>query len=134
MYKKLTIDSDQNSIRIVEKTIDEVTGELKISQDCYGKILVSTIEGVNNAIIHGNKSDSGKKVSVEFRCSENEFIVKIKDDGDGFNPERIPDPTLPENIEQLNGRGIFLMKRLADSIKYSKKGNTVTMTFKIDRD
>ena len=48
----------------------------------------------------------------------------------GFNPEEVPDPTIPENIEALNGRGVFLMSKLADKIKYSKKGNTVTMIFK----
>lgn len=130
MYKKLQIGSSQHSLRVVEKAIDEVTSELGISQDCYGKILVSTIEGVNNAILHGNKSIPEKLVDIEFHCKGNELKVKIKDEGDGFSPSEVPDPTLPENIEELNGRGVFLMSKLADKIKYSKKGNCVTMTFK----
>lgn len=130
MYRKLQIESHQNSLRIVEKAIDDVTSELGISQDSYGKILVSTIEGVNNAIVHGNKSIPEKLVDVEFRCDGSELKVKIKDEGKGFRPEEVPDPTKPETIEELNGRGVFLMSKLADEIKYSKKGNIVTMTFK----
>ena len=56
--------------------------------------------------------------------------IKVTDEGPGFRPEKVPDPTTPENIEELNGRGIYLMSHLADKIKYSEKGNSVTMTFK----
>ncbi len=130
MYRKLKIESRQNSLRIVEKAIDEVTGELGISQDSYGKILVSTIEGVNNAITHGNKSIPEKCVDIEFNCQGDELKIKIVDEGEGFKPQEVPDPTLPQNLEELNGRGVFLMSHLADEIKFSKKGNSVTMTFK----
>jgi serine/threonine-protein kinase RsbW len=130
MYKRLQIESLPNNLRIVEKVVDEVTNELGISQDNYGKIMVSTMEGVNNAILHGNKQMPHKYVNIVFRCDCDELKVKISDEGDGFKPEEVPDPTLPENREELNGRGIFLMSHLADSIKYSKKGNAVTMTFK----
>lgn len=130
MYRKLKIESNVSSLRIVEKTIDEVTNELGISKDCYGKILVSTMEGVNNAIVHGNKSIPDKMVDVEIRFIRNELKIKIQDEGEGFRPQDVPDPTIPENREALNGRGVFLMSHLADAIKFSKKGNAVTMTFK----
>jgi serine/threonine-protein kinase RsbW len=130
MYKRLQIESLPNNLRIVEKVIDEVTNELGISQDNYGKIMVSTMEGVNNAILHGNKQMPDKYVNIIFRCDSDELKVKISDEGEGFKPHEVPDPTLPENREELNGRGIFLMSHLADSIKYSRKGNAVTMTFK----
>lgn len=130
MYRKLKIESRTKSIRLVEKIIDEVTAELGISQDCYGKILVSTLEGVNNAIMHGNKSIPEKSVDVEFRTYGKGLKIVITDEGEGFKPEQVPDPTIPEHIEELNGRGVFLMSHLADEIKFSRKGNTVTMTFK----
>lgn len=130
MYRKLKIESRANGLRLVEKAIDEVTNELGISQDCYGKILVSTMEGVNNAIVHGNKSIPDKLVDVEIKFRKNELKIKISDEGEGFRPQDVPDPTVPENIEALNGRGVFLMSHLADTIKFSKKGNAVTMTFK----
>ena len=130
MYRKLKIESQAKGLRMVEKAIDEVTNELGISQDCYGKILVSTMEGVNNAIVHGNKSIPDKLVAVEIHFNKNELKIKISDEGEGFRPQDVPDPTVPENIEALNGRGLFLMSHLADTIKFSKKGNAVTMTFK----
>lgn len=130
MLRKLKIESRQHNLRLVERTIDEVTSEIGISQDCYGKILVSTIEGVNNAITHGNKSNPNKLVNIEFRCTGSELKVKISDEGKGFRPEDVPDPTLPANLEELNGRGVFLMSHLADEIQFTKKGNCVTMTFK----
>lgn len=130
MYRKIRIESDISNLRIVEKLIDEITGELGISKDCYGKILVSAMEGVNNAIRHGNKSMPEKFVDIEIQYRLNVLQIKISDEGSGFNPQQVPDPTVPENIESLNGRGVFLMSKLSDRIKYSSKGNTVTMTFK----
>jgi serine/threonine-protein kinase RsbW len=130
MYKKIKIESRVNNLRIVENAIDEVTNEIGISQDNYGKILVSTLEAVNNAILHGNQSNPEKIVYIKITFKSNELKIQVTDEGTGFKPEKVPDPTIPENIEELNGRGVFLMSHLADKIKYNKKGNTVTMIFK----
>jgi serine/threonine-protein kinase RsbW len=130
MNKRIKIGSDIENLRIVENAIDEASNEIGISKDSYGKILVSTLEAVNNAILHGNNSNAGKVVDIEIAYRTNELKIRVKDEGSGFSPEKIPDPTLPENIEEINGRGVYLMSRLADKIKFSKKGNIVTMTFK----
>jgi anti-sigma regulatory factor (Ser/Thr protein kinase) len=131
MQKNLKIESNIGNLRVVENAIDDLTNEAGISQDSYGKILVSTLEAVNNAIIHGNKSDINKLVKIEFVLKDNNLEVTVTDEGQGFKPSEIPDPTRPENIESLDGRGIFLMSKLADDIKYNKKGNRVKMIFKI---
>ena len=130
MYKKISIESEIENLRIVENAIDETTSVIGISQDSYGKILVSAMEAVNNAILHGNKSNPEKIVDIEITYEGKELKIKVTDEGSGFRPEEVPDPTIPENIEALSGRGIYLMSHLADNIKYSKKGNEVTMTFK----
>jgi serine/threonine-protein kinase RsbW len=130
MHRKIKIESRVISLRIVENAIDEATNEIGISQDNYGKILVSTLEAVNNAILHGNQSDPEKFVEIEIIFKGNELKIKVIDEGLGFRPNEVPDPTVHENIEALNGRGVYLMSRLADKIKYSKKGNSVTMIFK----
>jgi serine/threonine-protein kinase RsbW len=130
MYKKIRIESEISNIRIVENAIDDAISEIGISKENYGKILVSTLEAVNNAILHGNRSNPSKKVDILISYKEEVLKIKISDEGTGFKPEEVPDPTFPENLEALNGRGVFLMMKLADNIKYSKKGNTVTMTFK----
>jgi len=130
MYKKIRIESQVENLRIVENAIDEATSVIGISQDNYGKILVSAMEAVNNAILHGNKSIPEKIVDIEISYKGDELIISVTDQGSGFKHEKVPDPTTPENIEELNGRGIYLMSHLADKIKYNKKGNSVTITFK----
>ena len=129
MLKKIRIESKLSNLRIVENTVDEITGELGISYNNYGKILITLLEAVNNAIIHGNKSSADKYVDITIEFKKEKLKIKVKDEGAGFSPEEVPDPTIPENIEEVNGRGVFIMSRLADEIKYSKKGNTVTMVF-----
>jgi serine/threonine-protein kinase RsbW len=129
MYKKITIKSTVENLRVVEKAIDEATAEIGISQDNYGKILVSAMEAVNNAILHGNKSNPEKMVDIEIDQNDSYLQITVTDEGRGFNPETVPDPTTPENIEELNGRGIYLMSHLADKIEYSKRGNSVKMIF-----
>jgi serine/threonine-protein kinase RsbW len=130
MYKKIRIESKVGSLRIVENAIDEATTVIGISQDNYGKILVSAMEAVNNAILHGNHSNPEKMVDIEIGYKAKELKITVTDEGSGFRPELVPDPTTPENIEALNGRGIYLMSHLADKIEYNKNGNSVTMIFK----
>lgn len=130
MYKRIRIESKVENLRIVENAIDETTTLIGISQDNYGKIMVSAMEAVNNAILHGNRSVAEKIVDIEMTYKINDLQIKVTDEGPGFSPEKVPDPTTPENIEMLSGRGIYLMSHLADKIEYNKKGNSVTMTFK----
>jgi serine/threonine-protein kinase RsbW len=130
MNKKIRIESKVGNLRVVENAIDEITAVIGISQDNYGKILVCAMEAVNNAILHGNHSNPEKMVDILIAYKSKELNITVKDEGPGFRPETVPDPTTPENIEPLNGRGIYLMSHLADKIEYNTKGNSVTMTFK----
>lgn len=129
MIKKLKIPSDLENLRIVEKEIDEITASINVSPKCYGEILVAVLEAVNNAIAHGNKFSPEKNVNISLKFTKDKFSVSVKDEGPGFSPENVPDPTLPENIEKISGRGVFLMMKLADEIKFNKKGNSVTLIF-----
>jgi serine/threonine-protein kinase RsbW len=130
MNKKFKIESNILNLRIVENAIDEISTEIGFNQDNYGKILVSTLEAVNNAIIHGNKKDESKSVEIEISFKRSILRISVEDEGKGFKPKEIPDPTKPENIENLSGRGVFLMSKLADKIEFNEKGNKVIMSFK----
>lgn len=130
MQRKLNISSEIVNLRIVEKELDGLSLELGISQDSYGKIMVCAMEAVNNAILHGNKLNINKRVGIEIKNEGNDLIISVEDEGAGFKPSEIPDPTKPENLEALAGRGVFLMTRLADKIEFNEKGNIVTMYFK----
>jgi serine/threonine-protein kinase RsbW len=130
MIRRLRIESKLSNLGIVENAVDTITRDAGINKENYGKILVSVMEAVNNAIIHGNKSDEKKFVDIEIMLENSSMSVTVEDQGPGFKPADVPDPTEPENIEKVNGRGVYLMRRLADEIKFNKKGNSVTMTFK----
>ena len=132
MMMKLNIGSSVNNLRIVEGKVDEIMLKLGIDKGESGRILVATMEAVNNAIVHGNQHDTTKEVNVSFEQRNAEFIVKVRDQGIGFNPECVPDPTSPENIENLRGRGVFLMKNLSDDIGFNDVGNEVIMKFKLE--
>jgi serine/threonine-protein kinase RsbW len=132
MDKKLIIESKIENISLVEKAIDDCCAELKISSEMYGNILISVIEVVTNAIIHGNKLDKTKKVLIGISCSDDKYMTfTIEDQGNGFNFDIVPDPTLPENLEKPHGRGIFLMKNLADKVIFENKGSKTILIFKI---
>ncbi len=129
MERTITIPSNLEQINLIEKIIDEITEKLSVTPDVYGKILIASIEGVNNAIVHGNKFDKTKVVSININVGQNRIIVTIADQGNGFDPYNVPDPTTPENRENISGRGVFLMKKLSDDITFENNGSTVKMIF-----
>lgn len=121
--------SEAENIYLVEKLVDSVCEELKIPEDNYGNILIALTEAVNNAIHHGNKLDANKKTSVACIQDESKLKFRIEDQGAGFDFNNLPDPTDPENIEKPNGRGIFLMKNLADEVSFEENGRIVELMF-----
>ena len=131
MEKKLSIASKIDNLRRVEKVIDDISSEFKIGEDQYGNILIAALEAANNAIFHGNKLDETKNVEVLFTINDEALKIRVEDSGPGFDYENIPDPTAPENIENVNGRGIFLMEKLSDNISFDKDGAIVELEFKL---
>ena len=101
MEKSILIESKIENINKIEKIIDEVSEEANINSEVYGKILIATIEAVNNSIVHGNSQDNSKNVKVDFKVTENYISIFIEDEGTGFNFYNVPDPTTPENIENI---------------------------------
>lgn len=131
MIKDLNFPSEMGSLRLVEKAIDELSMELDLSDEVYGNVLVATMEATNNAIIHGNQQDPKKNVKIQILLVNKELKVHIEDQGRGFDHSTVPDPTAPENLEKINGRGIFLMERLSDEILYLEDGRIVELKFRI---
>lgn len=127
--ENIKISSKADNIRLVEKLIDNVCQEFKVNEDAYGNILIAVTEAVNNAIFHGNKNNPDKFVNIDFEQNNQKLIFKVSDEGQGFNYNDLPDPTDPDNLGKLNGRGVFLMKNLADSIQFLQNGKTVLLTF-----
>lgn len=129
----LKFPTKRENITLVEKLIDQVCDEYKIGESNYGNMLVAVTEAVYNAMNHGNKFNSQKNVDVIFEENNSKLVFTIKDEGAGFDPDKLPDPTSPENLEKENGRGVFLMKHLADEIEFSDEGRLVKMSFNFSR-
>jgi serine/threonine-protein kinase RsbW len=132
MEKKIKISSKPENITCVERIVDEICEECNIGKEVYGKILMATIEGVNNSIFHGNKLDEHKSVVVTITCDDDMVDISIEDEGDGFDKSKVPDPTLPDNIEEDRGRGVFLMDNLSDEIEYLNNGAKIDMKFRVN--
>ncbi len=130
----LQIKSEPQSINIIEKVIDELKTEYDIHEDSYGNILVAVTEAVNNAIAHGNKYDPTKNVTVNYEVDGDRISFTVIDEGNGFDYYNLPDPTTPENLEKPAGRGVFLMKHLADQVIFSENGKMVELYFKTHND
>ncbi len=126
---KIQIPSLVEKIRIVESFIDNVKDRFNIDDDIYGNIMVAVTESVNNAIRHGNALDKNKNVKLTVLCEEAELRFTIEDEGKGFNYDTLPDPTAPENLDKLGGRGIFLMKHLSDEVHFHDNGRKVELVF-----
>ena len=129
MKRELHIKSVTDDLRKVEKFVDEISAELSLKDEIYGNLLIATLEAANNAIVHGNKGIESKEVILSIEHNESEIKLKVEDQGQGFNYKNVPDPTKPENIEKINGRGVFLMGRLSDKIEFFENGRIVQLTF-----
>ena len=128
----IQIPSLSDNIRIIESFIDNAKEKFQLSDDIYGNIMISVTESVNNAIKHGNQNVTSKNVSISLLLNESELKFRIEDEGIGFDYHNLPDPTAPENIEKPGGRGIFLMKHLADEVIFSENGSVVELIFYIE--
>lgn len=93
---------------------------------------VGLTEALTNAMLYGNERDPSKNVVLEVGRHEGALRAKIRDQGLGFDPNSVPDPTLPENLTRPCGRGLFLMRELLDEVWYNERGNEVTLVLRLD--
>ncbi len=127
----LQLPSKQESITLLENLIEEIADKHNISEDTFANMMTCLSEAANNAIVHGNKLDENKKVIVNADIEGRRIIWTVTDEGDGFDYNNLADPTAPENLENLTGRGVFIIKHLADQCIFNTKGNEVELHFKI---
>lgn len=84
-------------------------------------------EGLNNAIKHGSCMDADKTIQVEYEVTPQRVEITITDEGDGFDPEAVPDPTHEDNLEKPGGRGLMLMRAFVDTVEFNEVGNSVRL-------
>lgn len=126
---RMTLPSNPKSIGRVEGFIKKVGKKIHLDEIQMHKLMVSLTEAVNNAIVHGNKSDPAKKVTVVCECEKEKLVITVADEGKGFKPEKVKNPLKEENLTRTSGRGIFLMRTLMDKVEYAigKAGSTVKL-------
>ena len=130
---KLEIPSLTENIRIIESFIDNAKDEYNIDDDIYGNIMIAVTESVNNAIRHGNALQNNKNVVISLNLEEDIITFTVQDHGPGFDFQNLPDPTAPENLDKPGGRGIFLMKHLADEVRFKDDGRLVELRFYVNK-
>jgi len=134
MTKEILIKTDNNTLVKAEEFLNDFRSEYLLENSTgFINILIAFTEAVNNAINHGNRRNSKKNVYIKLEKETKYFLIYVKDEGEGFNEGDVPDPTLPENLLKQSGRGVFLIKKLADSmlINSNNNGTTVKMGFKL---
>ncbi|WP_345949807.1 MULTISPECIES: ATP-binding protein [unclassified Mucilaginibacter] len=126
----LQLPSTYDSITLLENLIEEIADKFSISEDTFANMMTCLNEAAINAIVHGNKLDPNKKVIVNAEVDAKRAVWTITDEGEGFDYNHLPDPTAEENLEKLTGRGVFILKHLADQCVFNSKGNEVELHFK----
>lgn len=128
MATELTIPSDLSEARRVQDQIEEALQASSYTEHDIFSIKLALEEALVNAIKHGNQMDPDKRVSVVYHITPQRFDVRIADEGAGFNPADVPDPTDPDNLERPCGRGLLLMRGFMTEVEYHGKGNVVSMS------
>ena len=123
----MVILSDFRSARNVEQRVLDELETCGYDQSTIFAVKLALEESLNNAIKHGNGLDPNKKIEIEFNVNSRQVDITVSDQGRGFDPESIPDPTSDENLEKPSGRGIMLMRAYMDEVRFNDRGNQVKM-------
>jgi serine/threonine-protein kinase RsbW len=127
----LQLPSKEESITQLELLIENLSDAYNVGEDTFANMMTCLNEALINAIKHGNKMDPAKKVIINAEVDGKRIIWTVTDEGPGFDYVHLADPTAPENLESLTGRGVFIMKHLADQCIFNTLGNEVELHFKI---
>lgn len=129
----LEIESTPNNLITVEEFVNYFAVELGLDQEKINGLLLAVTEATTNAIIHGNKNNKLKLVRISVYVDGNTVTIKIKDEGKGFDPSIVPDPTDPENLLKDSGRGLYLMRVYMDGLTYNQtpEGTETILTLKL---
>jgi serine/threonine-protein kinase RsbW len=132
LERDLVIPSKLTSLNEVRNFLDEIFIESNLNRTYFNRVFLGLSEAVSNSIVHGNRYDISKNVSVCAICSERNLVLEVSDEGDGFSLDCIENPTCLENLKKENGRGIFLIYKIADEVVFSSGGRKVLIRFILD--
>jgi len=131
-YYNLTITAEKSNIHLVEKYIQKICDHYNINNTYFAHILTAVTEAVENAMLYGSANSSTSEIQLLFSMKPEGYCFTIKDMGQGFDYNNVPDPTDPyADFSKTEGRGIFIMKSLADIVNFYDNGRCVELIFKM---
>ena len=130
-FKKI-VKSDPNLIPKVDEFIFDKISSLNLGSDLLSNLGLAVSEALSNAMVHGNKLDPNKDVIVSMKITDDKLTISIKDEGKGFDPSKVPDPTKPENILKDSGRGIHIMRSFIDEVLFDFSSIGTELIFTIN--
>lgn len=116
---ELLLSSDTRNLAQVEPFFASIARHL-LDESRYYNAVIALTEAVNNAIVHGNKKDASKSVYVTVAISDTDIVLTVRDEGEGFDIEALPDPLHPDNLLRDGGRGVFLIRQLVDESTFEQ--------------
>ena len=125
---KLVFPSRLDEVPAVQQAIVDAAQQAGFDEQALFAIRLALDEALTNAVRHGNGSDPAKQVAVEFSADETQLVIQIQDQGPGFAPDELPDPTAEENLCRPHGRGVMLMRAYMTDVQFNPQGNRVTLT------
>jgi len=129
-----TIPATVEALEGVVQNIMALASEMKCGEEHFAEIELALREALANAVIHGNRQNPAKKVEVKCFCQPDRgMLLVVEDEGAGFNPKEVPDPTQAEGLFETHGRGLFLIRRTMDHVRFSRSGRRVTMVKRLRR-
>ena len=129
--KQLVLNSEYEEVEKVEGLLNELQTNLGFDDEFYARLMLTVSEAATNGIVHGNKLDPSKKVTVSANADDSVLTVITTDEGEGFEPEEVANPLAEENLLKPSGRGVFLMKEYADEVEYQNEGRTLVLKFRL---
>lgn len=129
-----SLRSELSSLNRVEQMIQELTQEYHLEQEVTDRITMALHEAITNGILHGNKLDPSKTVEIDTHLEGNLLRITVRDQGEGFNPNALPNPLDEQNLLRSGGRGVFLMGQFADALSFNEKGNQLCLTYHLTKE
>ncbi|WP_319500283.1 ATP-binding protein [uncultured Draconibacterium sp.] len=122
----LVIRSVTTEIKKVEEFVKTIFNFHSMPEKCFNPVFLCISEATTNSIVHGNKEDHRKTVELNIDCKSHLIQVRVTDEGDGFDVDKVPDPTHKDNLLKETGRGLHIIKSIAQNVEYNDKGNSLS--------
>lgn len=129
--KEIILSSSFDEVERLEHFVNDLQQWAEFNDEDYARIMLTLSEAATNAIVHGNKENPDKKVIIKGNLKGNKLVISVKDEGTGFDPDSIPNPLKEENLMNIGGRGVYLIREYADDLEFDENGTRLEMMFEL---